>query len=151
MHDVEVDQSGNFEVTKTDTVLAFSNGVRFSVLIPTTVKRNCITQLRKRGLTGPTLYVQLFAVGLFFLLKDSIDQLEEVVIDTEYEGREALIKDHLMNILRRSGSSVRRGQIRFGHIGKESAAHSLALATFRKNKAPDLVLTLEAILGQFRV
>ena len=104
MHDVEVDQSGKFEVTKTDTVLAFSNGVSFSVLIPTTVKRNCITQLRKRGLTGPTLYVQLFAVGLFFLLKDYIDQFDEVVIDTEYEGREALIKVSVQGVDMRMGA-----------------------------------------------
>ncbi len=45
MHVVDVDQSGKFENTKHDTVVAFSNGIDFSVIIPATVKRDCITAL----------------------------------------------------------------------------------------------------------
>ncbi len=62
-HVVEVDLSGRIEVTKDDTALAFANGLKASILIPATVKRECIQVLRRRGITGATLYNQFFAIG----------------------------------------------------------------------------------------
>lgn len=150
MHVVEVDQSGKFGDTKVDTVLAFSNSIQFSVLVPSTIKRDCIKLLRKRVKTGKTLYTQLFAVSLFFLLKNYIERMEDITIDIEYPGQDAFIKDHLMNILQRAGYKVRRQQISFGLIGKHSEAHTLALATWRRQKIPNLVVTLEDIVGQFK-
>ena len=87
---------------------------------------------------------------LFFLLRHYIDQLHTVVIDMEYQGQEPLIKDHLMNILRRADYPVQRQQITFGHIGKHSPAHNIAIETFRRNRAPNLILSVEDVLGQFR-
>src|SRR3990172_2318981 len=98
MH-IEVDQSGKIEFTKEDTVLAFSDGISFSLLISATTKRACIRRLRAAGLSGPTLYTQLFAVGLFFLLKEHLKRWTQVMIDTEYFGREPQIKEHLLNLL----------------------------------------------------
>lgn len=43
---VEVDQSGKIGDTKVPTVLAFSNGRSFAVLIPAIVKRECLKRLR---------------------------------------------------------------------------------------------------------
>lgn len=147
---VEVDQSGRIEFTKEDTVLAFSDGVSFSVLIPASVKRACVRKLRERGLSGPTFYVQLFATGLFFLLKDHIESLSQVCIDVEYLGKEAQIKEHLINLLRRAGHRVESDQIQFRWVGKKSAAHVLALETLRGDKRPDLTLGQEDLLGEFR-
>jgi hypothetical protein len=149
-HIVEVDQSGKFETTKMDTVLAFSDGISFSILIPSTVKRDCLTILRNKKTLGPTLYDQLFATGLFFLLRNYIERMNEVIIDTEYKGREAGIKDHLINILHRAGRPVRREQISFGYVGKQSPAHKIALATLKREQNPNLILTVEDILGQFK-
>lgn len=36
---IEIDQSGKIEDTRKDTVLAFSNGKNYSILIPAEVKR----------------------------------------------------------------------------------------------------------------
>ncbi len=149
-HVVEVDQSGKFENTKHDTVVAFSNGIDFTVMIPATVKRDCITALETQGIAKANRNALLFATMLFFLLRHYIDQLHTVVIDMEYRGHEPLIKDHLMNILQRAGHSVHREHITFGYIGKHSRAHTAAIETFRRNRAPNLILSLEDVLGQFR-
>jgi hypothetical protein len=66
---VEVDQSGKIGKTNEDTVLAFSNGLAYSVLISRQVKQQCVRELRRRGLSPQAIYLRLFAVGLHFLLR----------------------------------------------------------------------------------
>ena len=149
-HFVEVDQSGKVEETSQDTVLAFSNGITFTVLIPATVKRNCIRALRLQGTPAKLFYFRLFAVGLFFLLKGHIEKIDQVYIDKEYMGNEGRIKDHLVNLLLRAGYAVEYHQIQFKLVGKHSAAHRLGIATLRKEKKPNLILETKDILGQFR-
>ncbi len=77
------------EFTKEDTVLVFANGMHSSILIPATVKRECVQELHRRGLSGPVFYLRLFARGLYFLLKDHIQTLSCITIDREYYGQEA--------------------------------------------------------------
>ncbi len=149
-HVVDVDQSGKVGFTGEDTVLAFANGMQFSILIPATVLRECLRVLRARGYSGTTLYTQLFATGLFFLLRDAIGQLARVVIDVEYPGQDNMIKVYVVNLLRRDGKQVEADQIQFAHIGKKSPAHELAIDTLRRRRKPDRVVTLEEIVGQFR-
>ena len=148
-HVVEIDQSGKVEDTKEDTVLAFANGITFTILIPAIVKRKCVQILRENGLSPKIFYLQIFVVGLFFLLKDHIANMSHVIIDREYLGKDADIKLYLMNYLRRRQYRVDSEQIHFGHIGKGSAAHSLAIDTLRKRKQPNRKLTLEDIFGEF--
>ena len=149
-HVVELDQSIRFDDTSDDTVLAYANGDHRSVLIPANVKRECLRVLRARGHSTKTLYFQLFATGLYFLLKERIESLTRVVIDLEYMGRDAQIREHLVNLLRRDGKVIDAEQIQFAQIGKVSPAHDLAIDTLRRRKEPDQVLTVEDILGQFR-
>ena len=149
-YDSEVDQSGRIEFTKEDTVLALSDGVAYTILIPSIVKRSCVRILRQRGLSGPTFYVQLFAVALFFLLRGQMEGHPRIAIDVEYEGKEAQIKEHLLNLLHREGIAVERDQIEFHHIGKKSQAHALALDTLRGRKEASRMLTEADLLGQFR-
>ncbi len=149
MHYVEVDQSGRIEFTKHDTVLAFSDGISYSILIPRAVKRNCINDLRRQGLSGATFYTRLFAAGLFLLFKDHIDQLAHATIDIEFPGKDIQIKEHLINLLRRSGYRIKARQIDFRAVGKQSPAHKLALATFRGDKEPDLTISEADLLEEF--
>ena len=107
-------------------------------------------ELRRRGLQGPTFYIQLFTTALFFLLKDHIKDLDRVVIDVEYYGKEAQIKQHILHLLRRAGYQVVTDQIQFQRIGKKSSAHVLALGTFQGNRAPNVVLSEEKLLGEFK-
>ena len=74
---VEIDQSGKIGDTKVPTVLAFSNGKRSAILIPATVKRECLLSLREQGIAGKTIYMKLFAVGLYLLLKDHIHRFSQ--------------------------------------------------------------------------
>ena len=150
-HIVEVDQSIKFENTKRDTVLAFSNAITFTMLIPASVKRDCVTLLRKKITSGSTLYTQLFATCLFLLLKDYMNQLGVVIIDGEYTGKEAQIKQHLLHLFRNRGYTVDSQQITFGYIGKQSPAHEAAIETLRGNVNPNLIVRLEDILAYFKI
>ncbi len=150
-HVVEVDLSGRIEMTNGDTALAFANGISSSILIQSTVKQDCIRILRRRGFIGPVLYNQFFAIGLFFLLKDHIDNLSSIILDYEYQGRENKIKEYLINLLRRGNYIISTDQIQYLHIGKNSPAHELALKTFRGEEKPNKKLKVEEVIGEFRI
>lgn len=148
MH-IQVDQSGKVEDTATDTVIAYANGKTFSILIPAREKRRCLHLLREHGKTGKSIYRLLFATALYFLLKDVIERCTLVVLDTEYQGHTAGIKEHLFNLLRRAKYSVHRDQVVFGYVGKKSPAHSVAYTVHRGDGKPDRIITAEDLLGEF--
>ena len=54
---MEVDRSGKIEKTNKDTDLAFSDDIRYAVLIPARVKREAINLLRSLGKRGKNLYI----------------------------------------------------------------------------------------------
>jgi hypothetical protein len=148
---VEVDQSGKIGDTKIPTVLAFSNGEQYTILISAKVKRFCIRYLRTRGYSGPSFYLRLFTIGLFFLLKSQISKLSQVVIDVEYFGKDQLIKEQLINLLNRHNreEKVNPDAIQFGYIGKKSQAHLIALQTFRRQLKLSRTLSERELIGAF--
>lgn len=146
----EVDQSGKIGDTKVLTVLALTNDVSHTIAILANSKRACLHELRKRGKSGTRLYVDLFAVALFFLLRDHIARLPEVTIDVEYPGHSRTVKEHLLNLLHRAGESVSPERIAFRRIGKASPAHHKAIAVYRGQKEPDRIVSAEELLGEFR-
>lgn len=148
-HHSEIDQSFKFENTRADTALAIANGKPYSILIPAAVKRDCIHILRNKGISGKTMYTKLFAISLYFLLKAHAAQLSHVIIDKEYPGKEGQIKDQLFNLLYRRGYKIEKDQIHFGLVGKQSKAHFAALATFRKERKPNKILSVKQILAEF--
>ena len=146
---IEVDQSGKIGKTNEDTILAFSNGKQFTVLIPRSVKQRCLRELRNQGYEPHTIYLQMFVIGLYFLLREHMQRVALVIIDIEYQGYEVKIRRFLLNLLRRDGLNVDKTQIGFGYIGKDSPAHTLAISTYRKEKVARLVLTFEDIVREF--
>lgn len=146
---VEVDQSGKIGKTNEDTVLALSNGECYAIMIPRTVKQECLRILRERRISGEELYLRFFAVGLYYLLRAHIQRINLAIIDIEYPGHEAMIKQRLYNLLHRVGIAVQRNQISFGFVGKKSRAHVVALETFQRKRIPDQVLTVNDILKEF--
>lgn len=135
-HHIEVDQSGKIERTQVNTVLAFSDGIKASILILGVEKRECLRRLRQRGGSVSILYLKLFASALFLLLRDYLDQLEVVTIDMEYPGKEAEVRAMLLNHIWRIAPAFSKDQIAFGEIGKKSPAHYSALAVFRGEEEP---------------
>jgi hypothetical protein len=147
---VEIDQSGKIGDTKVPTVLAFSNGKQVAILIPATVKRECVQQMRGKRKMETRLYIQMFSVGLFLLLKNQLRSLTQITIDAEYPGHELKIKEHLINLFRRAGIKVAPECIQFGNVGKKSNAHIVALATFKGDQLPSKTVNTDEIMKEFR-
>lgn len=149
MFTVEVDQSGKIERTHTDTFLAFSDGLHYVICIPARVKRLGQAALRakwRRRESKKSIYIRLFAVGLFLLLKDHLADLGQIVIDTEYTGRESDIKGMLLELIRFSEPDYPAECITFQRIGKRSSAHNLAWEAHRGKRKPDNTITKEELL-----
>lgn len=91
--------------------------------------------------------VKLLTAGLVLLLQDHIGTMELVTIDREYEGgAEGDIKGELLQRLRQYAPDLHSDQIVFHQIGKKSAAHKLALETYRGEREPDRRISTEELL-----
>jgi hypothetical protein len=147
---VEVDQSGKIERTHTDTFLAFSDELDSVICIPAQVKRTGQATLRakwRRRESKKSIYIRLFAAGLFLLLKGHLAYLGQIVIDTEYTGRESDIKGMLLELIRCIEPDYPAERIIFRRIGKRSSAHNLAWETYRGKRRPDHTVTEEELLN----
>jgi len=141
-----VDQSIKIGDTQSPTVLALSNDIQRAILIPAPVKRECIRALRGRWTPDATLYIRLFAAGLFLLTRELLATADRITIDVEYPGHERDIKDDLLRLCRHAGGAVDPSVIHFGHIGKKSSAHRLALETLHGKRAPDAKITARELM-----
>ncbi|MBM4467667.1 MAG: hypothetical protein FJ014_19285 [Chloroflexi bacterium] len=151
MHDIEVDQSGRTDRLTVNTVLAFSDGIRSAILIPSAVKRACYQHLRAQGVRSHRIGVKLLIAGLVLLLQNHIKTVELVAIDREYVGgAEGDIKGELLQRLRQQAPDLHSDQIVFRQIGKKSAAHKLALEIYRGEREPDRRISTEELLGALR-
>lgn len=89
---IEIDQSWKIEDTNKKSVVAFSNGISASLLIPAKEKKVIQQLYRQAG--KPEIFVyKLFSVLIFILVKDYLGKIDSIAIDTEYPGKEALIKE----------------------------------------------------------
>ena len=146
MH-IEVDQSGKIEKMNVDTVLAFSDGKSAAVLIPAEVKRVCLQALRREGRPKMSVALRIFAVGLFFLLQDVLEEVTLVTIDQEYPGWEGAIKGMLLRLIWASGKEFEKGRIVFNQVGENSAAHFKAHGVYKGFQKADRILTAEDVLA----
>lgn len=146
MSNIEVDQSGRMEVLTEDTALGFSNGYRASILIPASVKRETSRALRDKGVRPKMISIRMFAAGVFLLLKDYLDRIGTMTIDTEYPGWEPEIKGLLLAHIRRQASGFANEDVVFDQIGKGSPAHDIAWRTYRGKRAADRQVTAEELL-----
>lgn len=133
----EVDQSGKVESTKMPTVLAFANTISCTIHISTQVKKDCHQYLKEKSYPPKTRHLRLFAAALVLLIKDRAQQIDQLVIDTEYRGSEKNLKLAIKNALRRAGLNFNLDKITFAQIGKRSNAHILAVGVLRKRREPD--------------
>ncbi len=146
LHHVEIDQSIKVEQTNQPTVLAFSNGIHGTVLIPAEVKRACQRVLRDRGVAFGMIMSRMFVAGLVLLLESQVQNIAGVTIDPEYEGREGQIKGLLLRFVGKWKPSLSGNAIAFRSGGKKSAAHKWAWETHRGEHRPDRVATLAELL-----
>ena len=140
---VEVDQSGKVEDTRVNTVLAFSDGISRSILIPAKVKRECVELVRDDRHKTKTLYLRIFCAGLFLLLKDDLPKIEQITIDVEYLGREHDIKALFLRLVWKTHPTFDPDNIQFALVGKDSLAHIKAYSTFTGLEDADRKLGFE--------
>ena len=147
---VEIDQSGKIGDTKVPTVLAFSNGENYAILIPATVKRKCVLELRKRGKQTDSFYIQLFSVCLYLLLKNHASQLTQAIVDFEYPGHDLQIRQQVLHLMKRSKIAHSRFSMSFDHVGKKSRAHQKAWNVYNRIERPNKVIRFREIMKEFK-
>jgi len=130
-----------------DTVLALSNSLKVSILIPKAVKQECYHALKASGIRKSRIGVRMLTAGLVVLLHPHVGEIHTIIIDLEYVGgATGDIKGELLQNLRQRTPALRNDQIVFGQIGKKSGAHTLALQTYRGVRQPDRRVTTREML-----
>lgn len=142
-----IDQSNKIEYTRRDTVLAFSNGKQKSILIKAKDKREIQKIFREAG--KPYIFIyKTFAILIYLLIKDNLGKVQQIAIDKEYAGQESVIKNFLLELLRKHGSILRAEDISFVLVGKKHNCHKLAIDVLRGNNKPDIIVTKKEVLAE---
>lgn len=140
---IEIDQSGKIEETQRDTIIAYSNGISKAVKITAKTKRRLQESFRHIG-EPRSFVISTFIIGIFLLIKDQLNNIQEIVIDLEYPGKEKLITSILKKIFLEQNLK-NLPEIYFKLITKQSAAHKRAIEVFRKMKKADAILSFDFI------
>ena len=108
-------------------------------------KREIQKIFRKIG--KPRIFIyRLFAVLIFLLIKSHLAKINQVVIDEEYPGKSSLIKNFLLQEIRKVQPNFLANSIIFQRIGKKSRAHYLAYGVAIGKKLPDKTITAKEAL-----
>lgn len=143
---IEIDQSNKIEYTSKDTVVAFSNGKQKALLIRASDKRK-IEEIFREIKRPETFVYKTFAVLIYLLIKADLKNIQEIIIDQEYQGRESIIKDFLLQIIRKNHKNViDKDEIFFSCIGKKSEAHRKAIKTFQGKIKPDMIVDFKNVI-----
>jgi len=142
---IYIDQSGKVEYTRQDTVLAYSNGERKSIFIAAQEKREVQHVFREAGKPGVFAF-KTFAILIYLLVREDLSHIDAIRIDNEYIGNEWLIKQFLLETMKRHGIVFDKRAIEFWHVGKKHKAHIRALSVFQEKFPPDIVVTSREIL-----
>ena len=142
---IEIDQSGKIEDTSKDTVVAFSNGKSKSIFISAKDKREIQKIFREIG--KPRIFIyKTFAILVFLLVKDDLKKIKEIIIDEEYPGKENLIKNYLLQEIRKARLNFCPDDILFRQIGKKSGAHSVGYLTYTNKISPNKKIKVRELL-----
>ncbi len=138
---IEVDQSGKIE-DYLDTVVTFRNKEQYAVLLERKLKNEILTKYRNKY---KDIHYRLFAILIYYCLKNYLDKIQLIVIDEEYEKRGIDIKKHLLRFIWKQNPKFGKKLIRFSRIGKKSRAHRLAYQTFIGKLAPNKIITKKEV------
>ena len=138
----QIDQSGKIEHTSKNTYVSLANSKTLVIKISSKEKRKLIKTIKELHPPHRTYIFQIFAVLIFILLKEGKPQ--EVLIDTEYSGHQASIKEVLIQLSERF--QIKLPEISFGLVGKKSNSHLAAIAAYREERAVDITVKAENIL-----
>lgn len=145
---VEVDQSGKVEDTAVDTVVGIANKrFSYSVRLPAREKRKLQRVFRQQGI-APLFPYRVFSALIYFAIRHN-RRIQEIVIDTEYTGKDDLIRLYLTRHVRRFQPKRTMPHISFASIGRSSPAHEVAINTYRGRRTPDITIHSSDIIALF--
>lgn len=144
---IEIDQSGKIEDTGKDTVIAYSNGKQYAVIIPKKVKRQVQEIFRLGGMNRLYIYF-LFSYGLYRLLL-KLDKMQGVTVDREYSGKEKLITEFVQLFFKRD--KKKGANFKFGNIGNHPRAHYAAKDVLDRKLEPDEKIILSDVLKAIKI
>jgi hypothetical protein len=137
----QIDQSGKIERTNKDTVLCLSNGEWDAIVIKAKTKRQLQDIFRRYG--QPRNFILFTFSALVAILLERNEKVPQVEIDREYYGKEAIIKNIVLEMVDSRRHSL---EIYFGQIGKKAMAHHRAYAVATKKLQPSAVIGIDEIL-----
>jgi len=141
----QIDQSGKIEQTRVNTVICLSNGSSDTILVLAKTKRQIQEIFRRNGqIRNYILFT--FCATLSVILKRN-PTIKRVIIDKEYYGKEAIIKEILTEMLK---ATKHFPEINFSNIGRKVNAHSLAYLTFTKKFKPKKKVDLKEIFEEIK-
>lgn len=138
----QIDQSGKIEQTNRLTSIAVANSRILVLKISAVEKQKLIKTLKEFNRPHTTFIYKIFSALIFILLKN--ERISQMVIDREYQGHEASIKEMLIQLFQKAGKKI--PEIHFDYIGKASLAHKAALEAFRGELKPDIVVEAKEVL-----
>jgi len=108
-------------------------------------KREIQKFFRKIG--KPRIFIyRTFAILIFLLIRSSLKEIDEIIIDEEYPGKSALIKNFLFQEIKKINIIFPKERIKFKQIGKKSRVHYLAYKTAIGLIQPDIKVGAREIL-----
>jgi len=147
---LDIDQSGRVENRTEPTVLAFANGIQFTIRLEKATKQKLLRELGriKPDWKKKQQHLTIFSILMFLLIKDHLKSDTYITIDREFDGQDEFIRDHVMALCRKHNIPVRYDQLQFALIGKKSSAHAAAINTYRGNIKPNRELKAEEVLAE---
>jgi len=144
-YSIEVDQSNKIEQSG-PTVIAFSDGIFHAIILSSAVKRAGFKVLKEKGKPRSKAQVILFAAGVYLLLRNYLEQIERVKIDTEYPGKELDIRAFLLRRIWRDEPLFKSERITFGRVGKKSPSDAKAREVRKKKDLDYQKITARELL-----
>lgn len=142
----QIDQSGKIEQTEKNTVIGYSNGQKFTVLLSNKSKRQLQEAFRKLGLTQVYIYIT-FACLVYFLVR-KFSQKQDFTIDTEYTGKDKLIKENIKKLL--IANKKPDHGIYFRRIGNKPKVHYVTHDVFNKEVNPNEIITIRKMVEELK-
>jgi nucleoside-triphosphatase THEP1 len=116
-----------------------------SIFISAKDKREIQKIFRRIG--KPRIFVyRLFSILIFLLVKNHLKKIDQIIIDEEYPGKMSLIKNFLLQEIRKINREFQKNNIVFKTLGKKSRAHFLAYGVAIGKKKADMEVTAKDIL-----
>ncbi|MBP9817680.1 hypothetical protein KBC75_02885 [Candidatus Shapirobacteria bacterium] len=140
-----IDQSSKIEYTHQNSVVPFSNHHHRSILLKSKDKQELEAVFRK-ALKPKQFICQVFSALICILIEKEVSHLQQIIIDTEYVGQENLIKNYIIQMLRKKGLFFDKKLISFNQVGKKAVCHQIAIDTYNHKLKPDQVVPISEVL-----